>query len=183
VRERTPRGAFVGSRRTFNPASIPIHDDRLQKLVRLVLRIPRLDSRDIVPTLRSLALPMHEPVDRDLHALPALIAVHRIVSPHDGRDFPNAELLNERPQLARIARRGARSRITAVAEEMHVYVRHADLLRGLEQRVQVRVMRVDTAVRDLAPGADSVSLKRRHREGESERTRPRRCSRPLVSLA
>ncbi len=94
---------------------------------------------------------MHEPLDRNLHALPALVAVHSIVPPHDGRDFPDAELLKERPQLARVARRRARRSVAPVAEEVHVYVRHADFLRGLEQRVQVRVVRVDSAVRDLAP--------------------------------
>ena len=137
-------------RRTLNPACVPIHDDRLQKLVRLVLLVPRLDSFDIIAVLRGLTFAVHEALDRDLHAVPALVAVHRVVPPHDGRDLAYTKLLDEIMQFLRIFRRGARRGIASVAEEVHVDVRDADLLRGLEQRIQVRVVRVDTAVRDLA---------------------------------
>jgi hypothetical protein len=82
--------------RTFNPPSVPIHDNRLQKLIRLVLLIPRFDRGYIIAVLAGrLAFPVHEPFNRDLHALPALVAVHRIVPPHDGRDLAYAELFKE----------------------------------------------------------------------------------------
>ncbi len=140
----------VGGERTLDPSSITIDDDRLQELIRLVLLVPSLDGAHVVPSLRGLALPVHEPLDRNLHAVPALVPVHRIVPPDDRRDLSDAELRQELAQLARIARRGARRRVAPVAEEVHVHVRHADVLRGLEQRIQVRVVRVHAAVRDLS---------------------------------
>ena len=81
--------------RTLNPTGISIHNYGLQELVRLVLLVPRLNGLDIIAVLRSLAFPMNESLHCYLDAIPALVAVHGIVAPHDGRNLTDADLLDK----------------------------------------------------------------------------------------
>ena len=78
---------------TLDSALVTVEDDRLQELVGFVLLVTFLNSIDDVVCLLAFAL--NETVDCDLDTLPALIAVHCVVTADDGRDLTDLLLLNE----------------------------------------------------------------------------------------
>jgi hypothetical protein len=121
---------------TFDSTRVTIHNDRLQKLVRFVLLVSSFDRLYIIAILSDgLSLAMYEPVDGDFDAIPALVAIHGIISSHDGCDFTNADFLEEIAKFARIASRRTRCGVAPVTQEMDIHMRHTDFFGGLEQRI------------------------------------------------
>src|SRR5258708_8727542 len=111
-----------GEKPTFNPTQITIHDDRLQKFVRLVLLVSSLDHLDIVAIFSDgFALPMHEAIDSNFYAVPALVAIHGVISSHNSRDLTNADFLDEIPQLPPLAGSTTTSAFAPVTHHMHVH--------------------------------------------------------------
>ncbi len=112
-------------------------------------------------------VPEHERVERPLRALPALVAVHRVVAADDRRDPVGG-------QLGEIVERRVRRDVAAVGERVDPRVRSGAMR---EQRPQVVDVRVHAAVRDEpeqvhAAAAGERRLERRVLERASRR-RPR----------
>jgi len=116
--------------RTLDASLVAIDDNWLEEFIRHVLVVTLLDGGDGVFALRALA--PHEPIHRDLYALPALVAVHRVVAPDYSRERPVLLLCHEIEQVLAVARGRARRGVAAVADEVHVGVWDTLLLRGLE---------------------------------------------------
>ena len=132
---------------TLDPARVAVNNDRLQELVRFVLCVALLNHFNGI--LALLALALDQAVHCDLDALPALVPVHCVVATDDRRDLANLLFLNERNKVLHVPRRGAGRGVATVAKEVDVDVLETDLLRGLEERVQVGDMRVNATIRDL----------------------------------
>ncbi|KAJ6523256.1 hypothetical protein DFH09DRAFT_1420959 [Mycena vulgaris] len=98
--------------RTFERPAFPLPQNLVRELLLLVLLA---SSTTPFPSDSAVHSPPTTPVHRDLDALPALVAVHRVV-----RAVP-----------CRGARHGA-----PIVEAVHVRGLHALLVRGLEQRVE-----------------------------------------------
>lgn len=125
---------------TLDATSITIHDDGLQELVVLALLISFLDSGDRVTGL--LTLTKDQALEGELDSLPPLVTVHGIVTANNGGQLADTELLDGVQQLLQIA--GARLwvGVTAIAEEVDVDLGDLVLLGGLEEGVQVLLLRV-----------------------------------------
>lgn len=141
---RFERGLRCWERRTLDTRLVAADDDGLQELVGLVLFVAVLDCGDRVLALLTLAV--DETVDGDLDALPALVAVHGVVPPDDGRDLADVLLVDEGEEVLEVPGGGAGRGIATVAEEVDVDVLEADLFRGLEEGVEVGDVGVDAAV-------------------------------------
>ena len=169
-------GARKHRARTLDPAGVAVDDDRLQELVRLVLRVLLLNRLHWVFALLPFAL--DETVDRDLDTLPTLVTVHGVVATNDGGDLAVFLLLQEGEEVLRVSRGGAGGCVATVAEKVDIDVGDFLLLRGLEERVEVVDVGVYTTVRDLYECQYVVRARMR-----AGLTRPRRCKRPFPSLA
>ena len=132
---------------TLDTTLVTVDDDGLQKLVGLVLLVAFLNGFYNIFALLALAL--DETVDGDLDALPAFVAVHRVVAADDGRDRAILLLLEECGEVARVPGGRARRSVAPVAEEVDVDVWDALLLGRLEESLQVVDVRVDTTIRNL----------------------------------
>ena len=81
-----------------------------------------------------------------LDALPAVVAVHVIVSADDGRDPAHAEVAYALLELTDITRARRGRNVPAVHEAVHVHLFDVPALRHFEQSVEVRVHGVHAAV-------------------------------------
>ena len=81
-----------------------------------------------------------------LHALPAVVAVHRIVAAHHGGNLTHADLLELLGALGHIVFAGSRRDIAAVEQCMDIDLFQAAALGQFHQGIQVGVVAVHTAV-------------------------------------
>src|SRR5579884_2172519 len=95
---------------------------------------------------RLLALAVHQGIERPLYALPALVAIHGVVAARDSGDAAHADLADLLLQLFHVPRAALGRGVAAVHEAVDTDILHAFSLRDLQQRVQVRVHGVHTAV-------------------------------------
>lgn len=135
---------------TLDAALVTTDDDGLQELVVLALLIPLLDSLDRVVAL--LALAEDHALQGNLIALPPLIAVHRVVPTDNGGDLTDADLLDRGQQLLHVAGAGLGVRVAAITEEVDEDLGDSVRLGGLEQGIQVRLLRVLWDGQQLALG-------------------------------
>lgn len=120
---------------TLNATLISIDNDRLQELIRLILRIPLFNSlNDIFPLL---TLTLDDTFHSDLNALPSLIPVHRVVPAHDRCNLANLLLLNEVNELLCVLGGGTWGSITSVPEEVNVDMRYFLLLGSFKESKEV----------------------------------------------
>ncbi len=94
------------------------------------------------------AAPVDDAIEGELDPVPALVAVHRVVTPHDAADVP-AAVGEQRFEFGQVGNGRLRRGIAAVGQ--HVYLRHDLVLRAQpDQREQVIDMAVHAAVRHQA---------------------------------
>jgi hypothetical protein len=139
---RPVRTEVEEDRRVLACEARPGQNDRLEELVgdfRVVTGPNRGHG-----LLRLLPLAGHDRREGTLCALPAAIAVHRVIAAHDGDD--------PRPfgdELGEVVGRRRRGDVAAVGEGMHVgALLHPLPARELDQGAHVIDMRVNAAVRD-----------------------------------
>lgn len=125
---------------TLDAASITVHDDGLQELVVLALLISFLDSGDRVTAL--LTLTKNQTLEGELDSLPPLVTVHGVVTTDNGGQLADTELLDGVQQLLQIAGARLGVGVTAIAEEVDVDLGNLVLLGGLEESIQVLLLRV-----------------------------------------
>lgn len=125
---------------TLDAASIAVHDDGLQELVVLALLISFLDSGDWVTAL--LTLTKDQALEGELDSLPPLVTIHGVVTADNGGQLADTELLDGVQQLLQIAGARLGVGVTAIAEEVDVDLGNLVLLGGLEEGVQVLLLRV-----------------------------------------
>ena len=89
-------------------------------------------------------------VESLLFAVPLLVAVHGVVAAADGGDFADAVLAHLLLELLDVAGAIGRKRVAAVHEAVDEDALHAVLLGHAQERVQVGLMRVDSAVGEQA---------------------------------
>ena len=120
-------------------------DDRRDELVGKSLGVARLDCG------RRRDRPLPHAVDqrraRELGALGAMVAIHRVVAPDDGRD-DRARARPLRLEPAEQAGRLMGRDVAAVRERMHRDARHARRERAAHDRAQVVDVRMHAAVGD-----------------------------------
>lgn len=126
--------------RTLDTALVAADDDGLQELVVLALLVPLLDGLDRVVALLTLA--QDHALKRDLVPLPPLIAVHGVVPTNNGGDLANADLLDCGQKLLHVTGARLGIRIAPIAKEVDEDLGNPVLLGGLEQGVQMRLLRV-----------------------------------------
>ena len=93
--------------------------------------------------------PPHERLVSARHAVPALVAIHRVVAPADRRDA-SARCGEGLLEALDVVGGGAGRRVPAVGEDVHRDPRHAAPPRELEQGLEVALVGVDAAVGDEA---------------------------------
>ncbi len=131
------------------PDGLALLDDdrRLEELVGLV---PGVGGLDGLRGARGVeARREHERLVGPRHAIPALVAIHRVVAPRDARD-PAAPLRQGLLQAFEVAARGAGRRVAAVGEGVHADARHAGARGELEEALEMPLVRVHAAVREQA---------------------------------
>lgn len=134
---------YNSGRLTLDAALVTTDDDGSEELIPVVVAVRLvscLDSSDGV--FAGLALAQNEALESDLDALPSLIAVHGVVSANNGGNLAKAKLLDEVDQLLHVTGTGLGVGITAVAEEVDEDLGDIVLLGGLEEGVQVLLLRV-----------------------------------------
>jgi hypothetical protein len=72
--------------------------------------------------------------------------LHRIVAAGDARELADAVLVHLREQGAQVARARGRQRVAPVEKRMHIDTLNACGLGRTQQRIQMRLVRVDAAV-------------------------------------
>jgi hypothetical protein len=104
-----------------------------------------------------LGLPLHEQLDRLPGAVPARVAVHRVVAPDDGPDAARARLPRPLRHLGEHVRAARGRGVAAVREGVDDEVLDPRLGGDLDQRLEVAVGGVHAAVGDEA---DQVHARR-----------------------
>ena len=141
-------------------ARLSRQDDRLDELVRDATLVALADGCDGIR--RVMAAAADERGERPLRAVPAGVAVHRVVAPDDRRDAVGGE-------LGQVVGRGRRRDVAAVGERVHPgALLHAEPSRELEQRLQVRDVRVDAALRDEPEQVHVATSRPRALEGAAQ---------------
>ena len=133
---------------TLSPGRIrrlPADHDRLDELVGLValVGVPRSLRRTVGVVLGRA---VDEQVIGELDAVPAPVAIHRVVAADHGADAADAGLGRPALDLLEEARAGLRQRVAAVGEGVDHEILDLELLGELDQRVQVLDARVHAAV-------------------------------------
>ncbi len=111
-----------------------------------------------------LAVAVDEQVVGLLHAVPALVAVHREVAPDHRADARVARLAAPALDRLEVALAAVRGGVAAVGERVHDDVGDAALGRQLDQRLQVVLGRVHAAVGDQADQVQPLRVGHRRRE-------------------
>jgi hypothetical protein len=139
----------VGKNRlTLDPRLVTTEDNRLQELIRLIHLVLLLDRLDSI--LASLSDTSNKTIDSDLDPIPSLVSVHGVVSPTDGGDLAEADLLDVILEVLHVAGGGARGSVSPVSEEVDEDFGNADLLGSGEEGFEVVDVRVDSSVGDLS---------------------------------
>jgi hypothetical protein len=120
-----------------------VDDDGLDELVGDASVIARLHGRDRI--VRVLALAVHDGAQRPLGAVPAVVAVHRVVAAGHGRNPVDG-------QLGEVVNRRGRGHVAAVGERVDPRL----LRREGQQRLEVVDVRVHTSVRHQAEQVDAL---------------------------
>ena len=110
-------------------ARTAVDDGGLDELVRNSAVVARLDGGDRI--LGLLALPLDDGAERAFGAIPAVVAVHRVVAARDGRDAVGR-------QLGEIVHCRMRRDVTSVGERMDPRLLRRDPQQGAEM-IDVRV--------------------------------------------
>ncbi len=123
-----------------------LHDDGgLHELVRDVVLIAVLDRLHGVSLLHALA--QGDGIVAQLHALPDVVAVHAEIAPLDAGNFAHADFFELVLQLLHVHPAAGRRHIAPVQHAMHIDLFEAAHFRHFNQRIQMRVVAVDAAVR------------------------------------
>jgi hypothetical protein len=138
----------------LNAGLLAVDNNGLDELVGLAGLVTLSEGCDGVAGL--LALACDETLHADLDAVPALVAVHDVVTTDNGRDLAKADLLGEGEQVLQVSLATLGVAVTTVTEEVNVYLGHTNLLGDLEQRLEVVDVRVHTAVRDETAQVESA---------------------------
>ena len=99
--------------------AVLVADDGLDEFVRHAVFIALLDGVDGIAVLHALAV--DERVIGVLEAVPALVAVHRVVAAHNGRDLADAELTALFHGLCDKVAAGGRGRVAPVEEGVDIH--------------------------------------------------------------
>ena len=99
--------------------AVLVADDRLDEFVRHAVFVALLNGVDRVGILHALAV--NERVVSVLQAVPALVAIHRVVAAHDGRDLADAELTALFHGLCNKVAAGGRGRVAPVEEGVDIH--------------------------------------------------------------
>ncbi len=133
--------------------SLVAHQRGLDELVGLVALV-RGAHRLLAGGRRELGLALHDRVVGELGAVPALVAVHRVVAARDGGHARAAPGLH----LREVAHPAVGARVAAVGEGVDHDVRHV-LARGeVDERPQVVHARVHAAVRHQPEQVEAVGV-------------------------
>ena len=93
---------------------------------------------------------MHYGVIRFLHPVPASVAIHCIVTPHDCGDFSDADARDLCFQFCQIPGTALRWRITTIEQAVDEDIRKALAFRQLQQCVEVGIVGMYPAIREEA---------------------------------
>ena len=136
------------------------HDDRNNELVGHACVVGRLHG--LVRGSRVLADALGDCVVRLLDALPALVAVHRVVTARDRRDAAQLEGVDLVLQTVDIFNAGLRRGVAAVHEAVEADLAQAVAARQFEQREHVVDVRMHAAVgqqtEDVQGGIEPLAL-------------------------
>ena len=126
-------------------------DERGHELVGFLLRVLALHRGHDVVGVGPLAEENQLP--RELDALPAVVAVHRVVAADDRRDFARADFLQLGLKLGQVMLAAGRRGVAAIEERVdeNLVRRDARVLRDLDQRVEMFLAGMDAAVGKQAP--------------------------------
>ncbi|MNX92463.1 hypothetical protein D3C86_1246030 [compost metagenome] len=125
------------------------HDDRLDELVGLAAQVRALHG---LAGARSAVLghAVHEGAVGDLDPLPAVVAVHGVVAPHDGGDLAVTHGVQALLDLVEVAPARGGRRVAPVGDGLDVGLGHAEARGHLQEGVEVLLGAVDAAVGDQA---------------------------------
>ena len=107
------------------------HHDGLHKFIRQARFITSLERRNriIRPRFR---LAMNQRAVSQLDALPAVVAIHRVIAPHQRGDLANTQLAHLLLQLPQVVASAVRRRVASVHETVHQHLFHFLLLGHLQ---------------------------------------------------
>ena len=140
---------------TLDPRVFRTTDDWLDELVGDTVLVSLFDSLDEITRLNLVSLALQQTLDGNLDPVPSLISVHSVVSSHNGRDLSDTLLLDVVLELGNVLGSRLWSGITSITKEVDVDILDTLSLGGLEQRVNVGNVRVDTTVRDETAEVES----------------------------
>ncbi len=129
-------------------AGAPAADGGHHELVRDALPVGILHGGQRVRRLHALAV--HQGGVGFLHAVPAVVAVHRVIAARHGRNRADADFLHFFQAGGDVLPAGGRRDVAPVEKGVDEDLFAAALLRQPQQRVQVGVVAVDPAVRQKA---------------------------------
>src|SRR6185312_6071056 len=108
--------------------------------------------------LHTLAVAEHHGAETALNALPALIAIHRVVAPGDGGDFADADFAQLLLYLAEVAETALGRRVAAVHDAVDENFLHAFALRHFEHGVHVSELGVHAAIAAQSHDVEAVAF-------------------------
>ena len=131
-------------------------DARLHELVGLAARVSRVQRlHGGGAAKRRLAL--RDEIVGLAHALPALVAVHRVVAAADRGDAAAPQLVALALQREQRGFRALGRRVAPVEEGVHAHVAHASAHGHLQQRLDLRLVTVHAARREQAQDMQRLS--------------------------
>jgi hypothetical protein len=133
---------------------LAVDNDGLDELVGLASLVALGKGCDRVARLLTLA--GDKTLHADLDAVPALVAVHDVVTADNRRDLTKANLLGEGQQVLEVTLTALGVAVAAVTKEVNVDLGHTNLLSDLEERLEVVDVRVHTAIRDQTAKVQST---------------------------
>ena len=117
----------------------------LYELVSFISVIGFLDSADSAGCRQTLAF--SNSIICKLHAIPVIVSVHGIITPHNRSNPADTYLLHLCIQLLSKFLTACRRSITSVQEAMNIYFIKTVSLRQLQQTVEMGIVAVNAAVR------------------------------------
>lgn len=154
---------------TLDAGLSAVQNDGLQELVVLALFVAFLDGSHGVTALLALAL--NHTLQGQLDSLPPLVTVHGVVAANNGSQLASANLLDVVQKLLQVCCTGLGVGVTAIAEEVDVYLGDLVLLGSLEQRIEVLLLGVLLEIQSAHCFVIFLGLKYiPHRRGRPDRT-------------
>ena len=148
VRAEVEEDHAVVCRNLANGFAVFHYDGRQHELVRFALVVAILHG--FLAVLRRFAFAIDQRGIGLFHALKAVVAIHRVVTPHNGCDLADTDLLQLLVELFHVALAAARGHVAPVHKAMDKHLLEPLVARKLDQRVEMRVVRVYAAVREQA---------------------------------